>query len=39
VANVGQEGSPAAASEVEWKEWERFVDSLRDPSTEVFFFA
>jgi len=39
VANVGQAGSPTKASEVERKEWERFVDSLRDPFSEVFFFA
>lgn len=39
VANVAQGGSPTKASEVERKEWERFVDSLRDPFAEVFFFA
>lgn len=39
VANVAQDGSPMAASEVERKEWERFVDSLRDPFAEVYFFA
>lgn len=39
VANVSPNGLPVAASEVEKKEWERFVDSLRDPFAEVFPFA
>jgi len=39
VANVGRDGSPASANDDEKREWERFVDSLRDPFAEVFFFA
>ena len=38
VANVSK-GLPVAASGEERKEWERFVDSLRDPFAEVYFFA
>ncbi|NQX01184.1 DUF2868 domain-containing protein, partial [bacterium] len=38
VANVGADRQPAAASAEESREWTRFVDSLRDPAAEVFFF-
>jgi len=39
IANVDAEGKPVAPSAEEIHEWERFVDSLRDPAAEVFFFA
>jgi len=32
-------GSPAAATPEEKVQWERFVDSLRDPHAEVYFYA
>ena len=38
VANVGPEREPAVATNEERQEWTRFVDSLRDPAAEVFFF-
>lgn len=38
VANVGADRHPVAASEEERREWSRFVDSLRDPAAEVFFY-
>jgi hypothetical protein len=38
VANVDFAGNPAPPSAEERQEWERFVDGLRDPSAEVFFF-
>lgn len=39
VANVGPDHQPAAATAEECREWTRFVDSLRDPAAEVFFFG
>jgi hypothetical protein len=38
VANVGPDRQPTAATAEERREWTRFVDSLRDPAAEVFFF-
>ena len=38
VANAGPDHSPVAPSPDECREWERFVDSLRDPEAEVFFY-
>jgi hypothetical protein len=38
VANVGADQSPAVVTDGERREWTRFVDSLRDPAAEVFFF-
>jgi hypothetical protein len=38
VANVGADRQPTAATSDERREWTRFVDSLRDPGAEVFFF-
>jgi hypothetical protein len=38
IANVGPANTPVAPSDVERLEWERFVDALRDPQAEVFFF-
>lgn len=38
IANAGPDASPAAPTADERHEWERFVDSLRDPQAEVFFF-
>ena len=38
VANVGADHQPAAPTAEERREWTRFVDSLRDPAAEVFFF-
>lgn len=38
VANVGADHQPAAVTAEERREWARFVDSLRDPAAEVFFF-
>ncbi len=38
VANVSPESLPEAASAEERREWERFVDSLRDPAAEVYFY-
>jgi len=38
VANSGPDHTPLAPSTIECREWERFVDSLRDPAAEVFFY-
>jgi hypothetical protein len=38
VANVGPDQQPCAVTADEHREWTRFVDSLRDPAAEVFFF-
>ncbi|MES2440562.1 MAG: DUF2868 domain-containing protein [Verrucomicrobiota bacterium] len=38
VANVGSDRQPVTATPDERREWTRFVDSLRDPAAEVFFF-
>ena len=38
VANVGAGQSPAVVTDDERREWTRFVDSLRDPAAEIFFF-
>lgn len=38
VANVGADRQPAVVTADERREWTRFVDSLRDPAAEVFFF-
>ena len=38
VANAGPHNTPASPSPEERREWLRFVDSLRDPEAEVFFF-
>jgi hypothetical protein len=38
IANAGPDRSPVPPTADERREWERFVDSLRDPETEVFFF-
>jgi hypothetical protein len=38
VANSGDGGVPVAPSGEERREWERFVDSLRDAEAEVFFY-
>lgn len=38
VANVGPDQAPAVVTADERREWTRFVDSLRDPSAEVYFF-
>jgi hypothetical protein len=38
VANVGVDQQPTAATAEERREWTRFVDSLRDPGAEIFFF-
>jgi len=38
IANCGSEHTPLPPSSDERREWERFVDSLRDPEAEVFFF-
>ncbi len=38
IVNVDGDGNPAAPTSEEKCEWERFVDSLRDPSAEVFMF-
>lgn len=38
VANVGTDHQPTAPTAEERREWVRFVDSLRDPAAEVFFF-
>lgn len=37
VANASH-GQPIAPTEEERREWSRFVDSLRDPAAEVFFY-
>ena len=38
IANVDGERKPTPPNAQEQREWERFVDSLRDPAAEVFFF-
>ena len=38
IANSGPDHTPLAPSADECREWERFVDSLRDPAAEVFFY-
>ena len=38
IANVGSDQQPCAVTADEHREWTRFVDSLRDPAAEVFFF-
>lgn len=38
IANAGTDRMPQPPSDVERHEWERFVDSLRDPAAEVFFY-
>ena len=39
IANCGTDSMPEPPSTDEQREWERFVDSLRDPEAEVFPFA
>jgi hypothetical protein len=39
IANVDADLQPLSPTDDEWREWERFVDSLRDPSAEVFRFS
>ncbi len=38
IANVGPNHQPITVTPAERHEWTRFVDSLRDPAAEVFFF-
>ncbi len=38
IANVDDRSRPASPTDDERREWERFVDSLRDPAAEVFFY-
>lgn len=38
VANVGPDQQAAPVNDEERREWTHFVDSLRDPAAEVFFF-
>jgi hypothetical protein len=38
IVNAGADHTPQPPSELERHEWERFVDSLRDPAAEVFFY-
>ena len=38
IANVDGGRQPVPPAAEERREWERFVDSLRDPAAEVFFF-
>ncbi len=38
VVNVGRDHQPAPAPTEERGEWQRYVDSLRDPAAEIFFF-
>ncbi len=38
VANVSQDSQPVPATDEERREWERFVDGLKDPAAEVFFY-
>jgi hypothetical protein len=38
IANAASDHTPVAPTPSERHEWERFVDSLRDPEAEVFFF-
>lgn len=39
VANTSAGGTPVPPSNDEQQEWARFVDSLRDPAAEIYFFA
>lgn len=39
VANVDGNRQPISPTVEERRQWERFVDSLRDPSAEVFFYS
>lgn len=36
--NEGPDGEPMTVSDEERQQWSRFVDSLRDPAAEVFFY-
>ena len=38
VANVGPAREPAVTTNEERQEWTRFVDSLRDPAAEIYFY-
>ena len=38
IANSGKDHQPTPPTADERREWERFVDSLRDSEAEVFFF-
>lgn len=38
VANVGPDQEPVPVTEDERREWVRFVDSLRDPAADVYFY-
>lgn len=38
IANISNANQPAAPTEIERREWERYVDELRDPMAEVFCF-
>jgi hypothetical protein len=38
VANGGLDNEPTAPTGDEKREWAQFVDSLRDPAAEVYFF-
>jgi hypothetical protein len=38
IANVAANGDPLSPTQEERREWEKFVDSLRDPGAEVFSF-
>ena len=38
IANVDAQHQPMAPDISERREWERFVDGLRDPAAEVFFY-
>ncbi len=38
IANVDEARQPASPNAQEQREWERFVDSLRDPAAEIFIF-
>jgi hypothetical protein len=38
IANVDAGKHPVSPTDEERREWERFVDSLRDPAAEVFFY-
>jgi len=39
IANEAADDQPAAPTAEEQREWERFVDSLKDPNAEVFAFV
>lgn len=38
IANVGAAELPGSVTEEERREWEKYVDSLRDPAAEVYFY-